>query len=577
MKNTKNLSTTRIFALGSLVVLALFGCTFFLIKGFKTRAYTTVDIPTEVTVGNASPKFMDGYEPVESPASSTTSPTAIGGVITFKANAEDSNGEPYYMTICRTDSITEPDTTGPGTCSSAANTLCTSIETASGQQATCQYTAKAGDSWNNQWYAFVCDNNAEPACSTGHQGLTGEDASSPFYVNHAPTFTAISNNSPKNPGATVTWTATASDPDNNQVKLVVCKKDAANGGGISNGACVGESWCVGELSASNPTCSYEMDEVHVAGTFDAYVYVVDAHNLPASGGSQEANSTFTVNNMAPVVTNVTLNDGNNIVLEENTTVNVEVKATVTDKNGCSNVQSVYANVYRSSVTCTNIGHHNPNNCYTPVTCNQVEYSCVESSGVANYVCKVSMQFHADPTDANTPYTADNWLANVHATDVATATGNLVLGTGVEVNSLLGFSITGTINYGELEPGDSNEYLDKVLTTTPTGNTGINQDHSGSEYMCTDFDTCSTASGFTPIYVSNQKYALTSNILYSDTTNAFVLGTSPATVLLKIPKPLSTSPTGASTYWGINIPGGTATGVYSGSNTITAQKSATGDW
>ncbi len=48
--------------------------------------------------------------------------------------------------------------------------------------------------------------------------------------------------------------------------------------------------------------------------------------------------------MAPVVTNVTLNDGNNIVLEENTTVNVEVKATVTDKNGCSNVQSVYANV-----------------------------------------------------------------------------------------------------------------------------------------------------------------------------------------------------------------------------------------
>ena len=96
-------------------------------------------------------------------------------------------------------------------------------------------------------------------------------------------------------------------------------------------------------------------------------------------------------------------------------------------------------------------------------------------------------------------------------------------------------------------------------------------------MCTDFSTCSTANGLTPIPVSNQKYALTSGILYSDPDDAFVLGTSASTVLLKIPKPLSTTPTGANTYWGINIPAGTATGVYRGSNTITAQKSATGDW
>lgn len=85
---------------------------------------------------------------------------------------------------------------------------------------------------------------------------------------------------PKNPGQTVTWSTTASDTDNegtpDTVKLIVCKT-----AGISGDACDGggDTWCSSSLSASNPSCGYSIPAVAADGAFDAYVYVVDNHNL----------------------------------------------------------------------------------------------------------------------------------------------------------------------------------------------------------------------------------------------------------------------------------------------------------
>jgi hypothetical protein len=421
------------------------------------------------------------------------------------------------------------------------------------------------------WYAFVCDANAsQPACSATTTNQGSGDSGSPFYVNHVPTFSAISNDGPKNPGETVTWTATASDSDGGNVTLLVCKTNQ-----MTNGTCTDGAWCTA-TSASNPTCGYDIPSVNPAGSNDAFVFIVDAVNTPATGTAQGTNSSFDVNNVTPQVATVTLNGGNDISLVEKNTVAVPVTATVVDANGCNDISTVSAIVYRSSQTC-NTSVSNQNYCYPSITCNQVAGSCNNTTGTANYTCSFNMQYFTDPTDTATPFVDDNWLTNVTATDAGSASHNLVLGTGVEVLSLLAFNVTGSINYGSKEPADLNQTLDKTLITEATGNTGIDQDHSGSQYMCTDFPTCSTAGGRTRIGVEQQKYSMTEGQSYTATTGNHVLSVTPTRVLLNVNKPTSTAPVQKNTYWGIAIPTGIATGVYNGLNTITAQVSATDDW
>lgn len=570
MRNSKNSLLTRSFTLKALVISGVFTLSFFIIKGFKTKAVTTQDVATQVTVGNTNPNFTAG--PFEDPASTATSPTAVGSAVTFKATATDSNGEPYYLTVCKTDAIT-PSSSGAGTCASTADTYCSSTSTNSGSEASCSYNTVNADPWSNGWFAFVCDANATaPACSTASQGdLSENDGSeSPFFVNHVPTFSAISNDSPKNPGETITWTATASDTDGD-VTLLVCKTNQ-----MTNGTCTGGAWCTA-TAASNPSCGYDIPGVNPAGSNDAYVFVVDALNTPATGTAQGTESSFTVNNISPQVTAVTLNGGNDITLVEKYTnpsakTEVPVTATIVDTNGCDDITTVTANVYRSSETC-NSTVSDENFCYHSISCTQVANSCVETSGTANYTCTAELQYFADPTDADTPSFADTWLANVFATDGGNASHNLVLATGVEVNKLLAFQVTGSIQYGGVNPGDSRK-IEVPLITEATGNTGIDQDHSGSANMCTDFPTCSPTGGRVPIPVNNQKYSTT---IVDYSSGGFALSTTPTRVLLNVKKPTSPSSQQKSTYWGIAIPGGTPTGVYNGLNTITAQVSATDDW
>lgn len=174
-------------------------------------------VTTSVTVGNSAPSFSVG--PREDPASSTSSPTNVGSDTVWKATGTDTNGDNYYLLICSTNSAS-PTNGGAPTC--GATTWCTSSATTSGTEASCSRTALVGDSVSNAWYAFVCDGIASSAAciATGQQG-TG-DSGSPFEVNHAPSFTAVSNDSPKDPGATITWSTTASDStDSDTVKLIV--------------------------------------------------------------------------------------------------------------------------------------------------------------------------------------------------------------------------------------------------------------------------------------------------------------------------------------------------------------------
>jgi hypothetical protein len=524
-------------------------------------------VVTSVTVGNSPPSFTSG--PAESPASTNASPTNVGSTLTFEATATDSNVESYYLIVCKTNGVTPVNGDEP-TC--PGDEWCISALTASGDPTDCSYVVQASDTNESyDWYAFVCDANASAAsCSSAAQG--SGDSASPFSVNHPPSFTAEENNSPQDPGANITWSTTASDADSagtaDTVKLLVCKT-----AGVTAGDCDGgetDRWCQSDFESSDPTCSYSLPTPTVDGSNDAYVYIIDSHNLAAGGGTQGSNSSFTVNNVAPVVSSVTLNSGSDITLTEGTTTSVVLTATITDNNSCSDVSSVAGSLYRSGIAfsgCDSGPESDANNCYALVSCSVGGgNSCDGSSDAsASYTCTVNVQYYADPTDANTIYSAENWLASVIATDDDAASSDTEVAAGVEMNSLVAMDITSAINYGNLSVGQKNDPLDKVTVVTATGNVGLDEELSGD-----DMDNGGTGT----IDVAYQKYALASSTAYASGTT---LSQSPTEAELNCSKTTSSTAATASTYWGLEIPGGTEPGTYSGTNTITAVKGETANW
>ena len=568
MKNNQQLKNSSRKHVYIGVCFILLSIPFFVFSSKVFKAYADT-VTTAVTVGNSAPSFTGG--PAENPASTTTSPTNVGNNVTFQATGTDSNSEDYYLLLCSSSSATATNGGAP-TCNDT--TWCTSTATTSASQATCSYTTLLADSSSNAWYAFVCDGNASSAsCSTAQQG--SGDSGTPFIVNHSPGFSSPANDGPKNPGQTVTWTTTSSDSDSNTVKLIVCKT-----AGISGDACDGggaDTWCSSSLVASNPTCGYEIPSVYPDASYDAYVYVVDQFDFGSTDAAQGSNVSFTVNNIAPVVSAVTINGGTAIDLTESSTKEITLTATVTDNNSCygGEINSVLGYVYRSGVAysgCDTSGEADNNYCYPEVSCTVVGGTCTDDTdGSANYTCTVNLQYYTDPTDINTEYPDDNWLDTIKATDDDASPHNTEVSTGVELNSLTAFDVTGSINFGGLGADESNDPLDKTVTTTPTGNVGLDQEHSGSTNMCVDYPTCS---GGTPIGVSYQKYALASLTAYSSGT---VLSTSATEVELNVAKATSGSPTTKDTWWGILIPSGTEAGAYSGANTITAVKGEIVNW
>jgi hypothetical protein len=159
--------------------------------------------------------------------SSSGAPTNAGGNVTFTATATDTEADNYYLAICKTNAVTAVNNSAP-TCDGGSWAI--SSSTASGAQASVTYTTSAGNSASNAWYAFVCDNSIASSCSSSSQG-SGNNGS-PFNTNHAPTFSAISNDASGyvKAGTMVTISATVSDPDaGTTFTLYACKSNDFTG------------------------------------------------------------------------------------------------------------------------------------------------------------------------------------------------------------------------------------------------------------------------------------------------------------------------------------------------------------
>ena len=253
---------------------------------------------TAAWISNSSPVFTAG--PSDG-GSASSAPTNAGQKVLFTATATTTLSDNYYLAVCRTNSITPHNNAAP-TCDSG-QALVVSSSTASGSPALCSgtacaYTTSAGDTESNTWYAFVCDRNSPSLCSSSSQGA-GDATGSPFFVNHAPIFTAVTVSTPTiSVGASQTFSSTASDADTlatplaDTVQFFACRSNDFNGTSCGSGG----TWCNSSASASNPSCSYTIQTSDGYGTKNYFGYVIDNHNF--SSTSNPISGTFIISGSA---------------------------------------------------------------------------------------------------------------------------------------------------------------------------------------------------------------------------------------------------------------------------------------
>jgi hypothetical protein len=122
------------------------------------------NITVDYTEANKVPSF-------DNDLAVNTTPVVLGEHLKFNVSATDPEGDNYYLTVCKTDSINDGT---PGTCA-ANQKICASGSTASGAQASCtNITTEAG---SFTAYGFLCDVGSS-TCNTTSTSV-GYEVTSP--------------------------------------------------------------------------------------------------------------------------------------------------------------------------------------------------------------------------------------------------------------------------------------------------------------------------------------------------------------------------------------------------------------
>ena len=278
--------------------------------------------------------------------------------------------------------------------------------------------------------------------------------------------------------------------------------------------------------------------------------------------ADEASSSASVTNALPVASSVSIDSGAaSVTLTEATTKTVTATFTVTDNNGCEDIDSHATNdtvavLYRTNVTggagCT----PDALNCYS-MSCSQDAGSCTAGGAdlAATYTCTASVQFYADATDAGTYITTD-WTATATPRDNAGTDGTTAADT-IEMDTLTALNVTTTIAYGALALGANTTTTDQTTVVTNTGNNDpIDIQLDG--YGAIDGDGYSMTCTIGTIIIGNERYSLTAATDWS--TKTLLTDTAANVSTFNLAKGASST---KNVYWGFGMPstgvGGSCTG------------------
>ncbi|NTW22420.1 hypothetical protein HGA34_02620 [Candidatus Falkowbacteria bacterium] len=524
---------------------------------------------SSVTVKNAPPAFT--VNAAENPTSSSTSPVNVGANISFTGTADDPENNSYYLIVCDSTATATPGAGGAAPTCSVGNTInCVSGLTGDTAQASCTYgnVADPGAETKN-WAAFVCDNHATQAqCTTVGNSGSG-DSGSPYYVNHAPTFTAVATTDDnKDPGGIFTIQGNVGDTDaQGGVDTLTMSVCSSNSWSTTTG-CAATTFCTGTTTGATVSCTYTSPVPMAHGTSSYYAFVKDWHQLASAANSRT--SVITTNNVAPSVSNIVLNGGSLITLLNKGAGPKTVTASsssVTDNNGCADLVDATSTIYYSAVAggadCT----ADDNNCYksAAAACNVSDCSGGVDT-VATVVCSAGLEYHAIPTDISTgnPYTSNGWIASIFPYD-ETLSASLATSSPVDVFTNMALDVSeATIPYGILQAGQNTAGYNATTTVINFGNCPL----------ASDIDGTWMSNGGNHIGENNQKFDLSTAVYGSLTYN--LSSTTPQTLNLSA-RPTSAANVTRPVYWGINIPALLPSGDYYGTNTFTAGLYSGGVW
>ncbi len=254
--------------------------------------------------------------------------------------------------------------------------------------------------------------------------------------------------------------------------------------------------------------------------------------------------------VAPTITNLSLNGGNNITLIEGTTTLIKATGTVSDSNGFADIYSITGKAYRTGVGSSCSADNN--NCYIGTGANCSINNCAGTSCTAE--CDYNIWYFAEPTDSGTPWAGDSWSTLMQASDTV-GSGVTATTTGGSLLSLLALRTTSTINYGTFVSGQSMATLTATSVITSSGNAAMNVNVYGTNMTA----------GAQSIAVGQQHFA-TSSLAYASGTT--LLANPGSTIAINMSKPTSTTNAPTSTfYWGIAIPSPQPAGTYTGFNSF----------
>jgi len=579
------------------LILALIGFAISVSFNFKTTEIKADSAApaTTVTVGNDAPEItVAAHEDPACHSGTGTAGTADNPVnqginMDIKATATDANGDQYYLAVCSDPN--PPVAADVADCEAPATTFGKSSLGTQGVEATVTFAAPTITSESEGWYVYACDSNTTNKCSAASQG-TG-NSGTPLYVNHRPTFGAVSDGAGDPGAADLTIEATTYDDGDtvaaqDTIRLYVCTTAAFTGG--ASPACTVATWCSQTTGQHGTTLSCDLTvpnpAAHGTDVQDYWPYIVDNHGFAATGGSQGSAEGYDVNDVAPTASSVSLNSGSAIDLSggEKSTTDIYVTGTISDDNGCSDIvaNNVKADAWQTTLTtrtgCDSAGEGAaPNNaCYYHSSC--VYDSVVEDCGAmpdktGGYKCTVSFQYYTNPTDVSTPWPGDDWTATlIPGDELGENTAGEANSGVVELQSFLALGLTTgytSIAYGAVAAGTNTDPLDELTRVEATGNVGLDVNLSG---------TTMTDTG-TPIPIANQRYASGStDPAWSEGT---ALSGSPTAFNLEVCKSGYTeTPEWERIWWGIDIPEGQDPGEYSGTDTIEAVEdgwSGSNDW
>jgi hypothetical protein len=210
--------------------------------------------------------------------SNSTTPTVEPNNVVFTITAIDDDADSYQLLVC--------DASGQANGACTGTQICKSGTTASGAQASCSH-ATTGESGSYSWRAYACDTNS--ACTEDGNG------NSPYNVDKKPTITVAasdgssSSTTPTQEPGNVVFTINATDPEEDQYKLLVCDSS-----GQSGGACAGTQYCASGFTNTSvqATCSHAT--TGKSGSYTWRAFACDNQSACVEDGNTA--SPFYVNN-----------------------------------------------------------------------------------------------------------------------------------------------------------------------------------------------------------------------------------------------------------------------------------------